>query len=204
MIPQVSLDVKPARDYLDRLTKRQLPRVIGRSLTRTAASGKTFLSRRLRERLALKKAVVDKAITTRQSTEIQNITALGTTSGTRAVSFRAWFEIRASGDPIPLRDYSARATRRGVTYQVSRSGGRRTYRAKGNLAFLIQRFGGHVFARVGPDPKGPLKAPIRKIFGPSLPQAFRTKRERNALIAHCEQFWGTEVIRNARFALSRR
>lgn len=197
MIPQISADVKPARDYLNRLTKRELPAVIGRSLTRTASSGKSFLSRRLRERLALKKAVVDKAISTRRSTEIQNITVLNLGG--------AWFEIRASGDPIPLRDYGARATkRRGVTYQVSRGAGRRTYRAKGNLAFIVQRFGGHVFARVGPDPKGPLKAPIRKIFGPSLPQAFRTQRERNALIAHCEQFWATEVIRNARFALSRR
>jgi hypothetical protein len=197
MIPTVSVDIKPAKDYLNRLTKRELPRVIGRSLDRTAASGKTFLSRSLRERLALKKAVVDKGISKRRSSEIQNITALNLG--------RAWFEIRASGKPIPLKDYGARATaRRGVTYQVSRKAGRRTYRAKGNLAFIVERFGSHVFVRTGPNPPGPRGAPIRKVFGPSLPQTFRTKRERNALIAHCEQVWATEIIRNARFALSRR
>ena len=196
MTPTLSLDIKPARDYLNQLSKRELPRVIGRSLDRTAASGKTFLSRSLRERLALKKAVVDRAISKRRSGEIQNITALDLG--------RAWFEIRTSGDPIPLRDYGARATKRGVTYQVSRKAGRRSYRAKGNLAFIVNRFGGHVFVRTGPNPPGPRGAPITKVFGPSLPQAFRTKRERNALIAHCEQVWATEVIRNARFALARR
>lgn len=197
MIPTVSVDIKPAKDYLNLLTKRELPRVIGRSLDRTAASGKTFLSRSLRERLALKKAIVDKAISKRRSGEIQNITALNLG--------RAWFEIIASGDPIPLRDYGARATaKRGVTYQVSRTTGRKSYRAKGNLAFVVARFGNHVFVRTGADPPGKKKAPITKVFGPSLPQAFRTKRERNALIAHCEQVWATEVIRNARFALSRR
>lgn len=197
MIPNITVDIRPAKDYLAVLSKRELPKVIGRSLDRTAASGRTFLSRRLRERLALKKAVVDKAISKRRSGEIQNITALNLG--------RAWFEIRASGDPIPLRDYNARATtRRGVTYQVSRTGGRKTYRAKGNLAFVVQKFGGHVFVRTGPNPPGPRGAPIVKVFGPSLPQAFRTQRERNALIAHCEQVWATEVIRNARFALARR
>lgn len=197
MIPQISIDIKPAKDYLNRLTKRELPRVIGRSLDRTAASGKTFLSRNLRERLALKKSVVDKSITKRRSSEIQNITALNLG--------RAWFEIRASGKPIPLRDYNARATaKRGVTYQVSRKAGRRSYRAKGNLAFVVERFGGHVFVRVGANPLGPRGAPIMKVFGPSLPQTFRTKRERDALIAHCKQVWATEVINNARFALSRR
>jgi hypothetical protein len=197
VIPTVSVDIKPAKAYLASLTKRELPRVIGRSLDRTASSGKTFLSRRLRERFALKKAVVDKAISKRRSGEIQTITALNLG--------RAWFEIITSGKPFPLRDFNARATaKRGVTYQVSRKAGRRTYRAKGNLAFIVPRFGGHVFVRTGPNPPGPRGAPIRKVYGPSLPQAFGTKRERNALIAHCEQVWGTEVIRNARFALARR
>ena len=197
MIPTIRVDTRQAHDYLKDLSRRQLPRVIGRSLDRTAASAKTFLSRRLRERLALKKAVVDRAISKRRSSEISSITALNLD--------RAWFEIRASGDPIPLRDYNARQTsRKGVTYQVSRSAGRRTYRAKGNLAFVVERFGGHVFVRVGADPPGPPKAPIRKVFGPSLPQAFRTKREREALIEHCRRVWITEVTTNARFALSRR
>jgi hypothetical protein len=196
MIPTIKVDTKPARDYLQKLTRRELPRVVGRSLDRTAASGKTFLSRRLRERLALKKGVVDKAISKRRSSEISSITALNLD--------RAWFEVRASGDPIPLRDYNARATRRGVTYQVSRGAGRKTYRAKGNLAFIVERFGGHVFVRTGPNPPGPRSAPIRKVFGPSLPQAFRTKKERDALIAHCREVWAREIITNARFALSRR
>jgi len=191
----VQPDMSAAKAYLNRLQTRDLPKVIGRSLTRTAASGKTFLSRKLRERVSLKKAVIDKAIRTRRSSEIQNLIALELG--------RAWFEVTMTGKPIALKDFGARSVRRGVSYQVSKVRGRRLYTSKGQPAFIVPRLGGHVFVRKGPDPKGPQKVGIRKVYGPSLSQYFHSKRVQRELIAYCADFWAREIERNARFALSR-
>jgi hypothetical protein len=192
----VTGDVSNAKEYLRRLERVDIPRVIGRSLTRTGASAKTFSSRALRARINLKKSVIDAGIQIRRSNEIQNLTALGLG--------RAYFEIRWSGKPFPLRDFGARSTGRGVTFQVSRTQKRKVYSRQGRLGFIVQKLGGHVFVRVTDDPPGPVKAKIKKAFGPSIPQFAITQREQRALIAHVRDFWEREVIRNARFALQRR
>lgn len=189
-------DMRSARAYLNRLETRDLPRVIGRSLDRTGASTRTFFSRRLRERLALKKSIVDAGIKIRRSSEIQNLTALKLG--------RAYFDMIVSGKPIPLRDFQARQTRRGVTYRVSPAAGRKHYAALGQLAFVVERLGGHVFVRKGPEPTGPEKIGIRKVFGPALPQYLHSKREQAQLAAYAAEFWARELERNARFALARR
>jgi hypothetical protein len=192
----VTPDISGAKAYLGRLERQDLPRVIGRSLTRSAAAAKTFSSRALRARVNLKKSVIDAGIKTKRSSEIQNLSALGLG--------RAYFEIRWSGKPFPIRDFAARATGRGVTFQVSRTQKRKVFRRQGRLGFIIEKLGGHVFVRVTDDPPGPMKAKIKKVFGPSIPQFAITQREQQALIAHVRDFWEREVIRNARFALQRR
>ena len=193
----VKPDISAAQAYLNRLEKRDLPRVIGRSLTRTGSSARTFSSRALRARINLKKSVIDAAIRIKRSNEIQNLTALGLG--------RAYFEIRWSGKPFPIRDFGARKTsRKGVTFQVSRKQPRKTYRRHGRLGFMVEKLGNHVFVRVTDDPPGPMKAKIKKAFGPSIPQFAITRQERDALIAHVQEFWAKEVVRNARFALQRR
>jgi hypothetical protein len=193
---RIEPDMRRARAYLERLEKRDLPRVIGRSLDRTGKSLRSEFSQRLRKRLALKKAVVDAAIRIRRSGEIQTLTALNLG--------RAFVEMVVSGDPIPLRDYGARMTRKGVTFQVARGKGRRRYHAASQPGFIVARLGGHVFVRKGPEPPGPEKIGIRKVYGPALPQFLHSKRERQVLIQHAREFWAREVERNARFALQRR
>ena len=190
----VQVDIRPARSFLDRVQQKDLPRVVGRTIDRTRNSGRSFLSKSLRKRLAVSKSVVDSSIHTRRSSEISHIAHIS----------RAWFELVMSGDPIPLRDFRARMTRRGVTFQISKRAGRKTYQAKGQPGFIIDRFGGHVFVRKGPDPVGPAKAGIRKVHGPALKHFLLTRRERNALIEHCRQFFITELQRNARFAIQKR
>jgi hypothetical protein len=192
----ITPDIKGAKEYLQRLERQDLPRVIGRSLTRAAASAKTFSSRSLRARINLKKSVIDAGIRTKRSSEIQNLTALGLG--------RAYFEIRWSGKPFPIRDFAARGTGRGVTFQVSRAQKRKVYKRRGRLGFIVEKLGGNVFVRVTDDPPGPVKAKIKKAFGPSIPQFAITQREQQALIVHVRDFWEREVIRNARFALQRR
>lgn len=192
----VACDTRGARDYLKRLEQRDIPRVVGRTLDRTRASVKTFVSREMRQRVNLPKAVVDRAITSRRSGEIQSLRALE--------QGRAWFEIVVSGKPTALRDFAAKQTTRGVSFKVTRKAARKLYERKGRSSFIIASRGGHVFVRTGPDPKGKLKAPIKKVFGPSLPQFFATKRQRDAAIARAQEVWAAEIIRNARFALQRR
>ena len=193
---QIKPDMRQAQAYLNRLEKRDLPRVVGRSLDRTGKSVRSLFSKRLRQRLNLKKSVVDAALRSRRSGEIQNLTALKLG--------RAWVQLEVSGKPIPLRDFAARQTKSGVTFKIARAGGRRKYLALGQPAFIVASIGGHVFVRKGPEPPGPPTIGIRKVYGPSLPQFLSSKREQRELIAHAAKFWAQEIERNARFALSRR
>jgi hypothetical protein len=195
------IDIKPdvsgAREYLKQLQTREIPRVVGRTLTRAGNVARTFSSRSFRQRINLKKATIDAAIKIKRGTnEIQNLSALA--------RGRAYFEIQWSGKPFPLKDFAAKKTSRGVTFQVSRRQRRKVFRRQGRLGFIIEKLGGHVFVRVTDDPPGPMKAKIKKVFGPSIPQFAATRTERDALIAHVIAFWNVEIIRNARFALQRR
>lgn len=188
-------DVSGAKDYLARLQRKDIPRVIGRSLTRTGNAGRSFTSRQFRARINLKKVVIDAGIKVKRSNEIQTLAALNLG--------RAYFEIRWSGKPLPIRDFAARRTGKGATYQISRAQARKVFRRKGRPGFIVDKLGGHVFVRVTENPPGPMRAKIKKAIGPSIPQFASTKRERQALIAFCTDFWNREVIRNAKFALER-
>jgi hypothetical protein len=189
-------DVSNARKYLWELQGRELPRVIGRTLDGSARFASTRANRVMRERVNLSRAVVSGAIKHRRSSEIQSITALNLG--------RAWFEVRVSGKPISLRDYAARQTKKGVTFKVSKQGARKRYVRKGQNSFIVNRFGGHVFTRIGADPPGPTTVPIKKAAGPSLPQFFSTKKMQQQVIHPTRDFWIRELQSNIRFAISKR
>jgi hypothetical protein len=75
---------------------------------------------------------------------------------------------------------------------------------KGYKGFIVQRLGGNVFTRVGPDPPGPGKAQIKKAVGPSIPQFAATRRVQNELIGYARSFWNRELERNIKYAISKR
>jgi hypothetical protein len=193
---QVQPDTSGARALLRDLQQREIPKVIGRTLNRTADSVRSRASRDLRQRMNLQKSVIDQAISRRRSNEIQNLTALALG--------RAWFEIRYSGKPFPLRDFAAKQVRSGVSFKVTKAGRRAIYLRQGRKGFLVQRLGGNVFVRTTDDPAGPQKAKIQKVFGPSIPQFAATKRVQNELIEYARDFWARELERNIRFAIGRR
>jgi hypothetical protein len=193
---QVQPDTSGARALLRDLQQREIPKVIGRTLNRTADSVRSRASRDLRQRMNLQKSVIDQAISRRRSNEIQNLTALALG--------RAWFEIRYSGKPFPLRDFAAKHVRSGVSFKVTKAGRRAIYLRQGRKGFLVQRLGGNVFVRTTDDPAGPQKAKIQKVFGPSIPQFAATKRVQNELIEYARDFWARELERNIRFAIGRR
>ena len=187
---RVQSDTSGARKYLSDLQQREIPRVIGRTLNRTASSVMARASREMRTRVNLKKAVIDKAISKRRSNEIQTLTALGLG--------RAWFEIRYSGKPFGIRDFDARETAKGVTFKVARIGRRKLYVRKGNKGFIVDKFGGHIFTRIGEGRQ------IKKASGPSIPQFAATKRVQASLIQYAQEFWARELERNIKYTISRR
>lgn len=189
-------DIRGARRYLERLEKRDIPRVLGRTLKRTGDFIRTRFSQRLRARLALKKALVDAGITLRRSPDAQSLAAF--TLG------RTWVEVHVTGKPIPIRDFNARVTRRGVTYQVSRGRGRRLYVSAGQPGFMVASIGNHVFVRKGPDPPGPQSVGIRKAMGPALPHFLKSKREQRELIILAKDFFARDLERNIKFVLQQR
>jgi hypothetical protein len=189
-------DTSGARAYLRDLQRSEIPKVIGRTLNRTANSVKSRASRDLRTRLNLQKATIDKAISSKRSNEIQTLAALELG--------RAWFEIRYSGKPFPLRDYAAKQVRSGVSFKVTRVGRRSVYLRQGRKGFIVQKLGGNVFVRTDDDPPGKAKAKIEKVYGPSIPQFAATKRVQDQLIEYARDFWARELERNIRFAISRR
>lgn len=102
-----------------------------------------------------------------------------------------------TGRPIPLRDYKARQTKRGVTAQVS-PGKRRLISHRGNRAFIVQKLSGHVFAR-----EGKARLPIKKLFGPSLPSTFVQAEVRAAWTATAREALPRRLAEEVRYELSR-
>lgn len=82
-------------------------------------------------------------------------------------------EVIAEGLPIPLKEYGAKEVGAGVRVNVM--GTRKIIPG----AFIVEKFGGHVFERFGERVQRKTRAgkkvmaqKIRKLFGPSIPTAF--------------------------------
>jgi hypothetical protein len=100
-----------------------------------------------------------------------------------------------TGRSIPLKDYAARQTKKGVTARVS-PGKRKLISHRGNRAFIVQKIGAHVFAREGKD-----RLPIKKLFGPSLPSTFVQKEVRAAWTATASDALPKRIAEEVRFEL---
>ena len=89
----------------------------------------------------------------------------------RKASYTRWAAaIQITGKRIPLARFQAKQTRRGVSYRIRRTGGRKTI----PHAFLAARHGlQHVWRRAaGGGPSGLVgRMPISPRFGPSVPVA---------------------------------
>lgn len=168
----VRVDVAQMKRSLNAIERKLVPRAAANAINKTAITARKVGDQRIRQRFNLKSAVVKANITIK-----------------RAGSSHLIAVIEASGKPIALKDYAARATRKGVTYRISKVRGRRLYTAKGQLGFIVSSLGGHVYVRKGPEPKGPATVGIRKVFGPSLPQYFVTRLVRQAMMSSIQETW---------------
>jgi hypothetical protein len=142
---RVVQDLSEVQKYANDVRRERVPRAAGSALQKTARAVVKTADQDMRKRWALSSAVVKKALTTERANNRLTITVV------------------ATGSPIALRDYQARQTKKGATYRVVKSGGRKIYVRQGITGFISNRFGGHVFVRVEPDPPGPRKGRIKKV-----------------------------------------
>lgn len=182
----VKLDLRQVQRFATDTQKKYIPAAAGIALGRVATTVRGIAATKVRERLAIAAAVAKKAI------RVQRI----------GKKFEIW--IVASGKPIPLKDYQARQTRKGATFRVSKSKGRRVYKRHGRAGFIMPSKGGHVFVRTEDDPPGAQKGRIQKVYGPSVPQYFVTKIVIEAMRNTARQRWPIEFAAAFRGVLIRR
>lgn len=183
----VEVDLRQVKQYASDVQKKYVPAAAGIALKRIGVTVRKVAATKFRERLAIKAAVAKGALTAQ-----------------RIGSDKMTMRITATGSPIPLRDYDARQTKKGVSFRVARAGKRKRYMAKGRAGFIISSKGGHVFVRTEDDPPGPQKGRIRKVYGPSIPQYFVTKAIIGAMEATARERWPIEFARALRGILIKR
>jgi hypothetical protein len=154
---RVKLDVADLKRQFAGLEKATTAAMV-RSLNKTAVSVRAEAVKLIRGRRALKAKTIREAIAIRKATKALLIA-----------------EVIVSGRPIPLREYAARQTKRGVTVNVV--GRRQLVKPDGIPTFQIARFGNHVYVR-----EGKKRLPIRKLYGPSLPSALGQQAIEAALV----------------------
>lgn len=147
-----------------------------RALNKVAANVRTASGRAIRQRRALSASVVNKAMSIRRATR-------GTLTSSLFVT----------GKPIPLKDYKARQTRRGVTVSVT-TGTRKLIPS----AFIVETLSGHVFTRTGKK-----RLPIEKLVGPSLPSTFLQENVRLAWLTVARDAMVKRSAEELRFELSK-
>lgn len=155
-------------------------RAISRGLNKTAANVRTAASTAIRAKRSLSAKTVRQAFSIKQANPNRLVATLAIT-----------------GRPVPLKDYKARETKRGVTVSVT-PGGRKLIEHRGNRAFIIQKIGGHVFAR-----EGKTRLPVKKLFGPSLPATFLNEEVRRAWTTAAQDALPKRLIEEIRFELNR-
>lgn len=180
----VRLDIQQARQSLAGL-EREVNKAAARALKRVATTARKEADQEIRQRLNLKSATVKAAL---------NIEQVG-----RALVY----DIIASGKPIALKDYGARMTRKGATFQVGKGHPRRVYKRLGRTGFIVPMLGGHVFVRTTADPPGPQKAKIQKAYGPSIPQYFVSRFVRERMLRIARERWPIEFKRELAYRVAR-
>ena len=134
---------------------RGWPKVASRAINRTATRARTRVVRAISGEIKIRQADVRKQITIK-----------------RASYSRLEAHLLILGDRIPLMKFGARQTRRGVTYQIGKSAGRKLI----EHAFITTMPSGHrgVFLRGhGQGPSGLVqRLPIFERLGPSVPGVY--------------------------------
>lgn len=149
----------------------------------TAKKLKVQISRKIRDRIAIKKQDVDPHIHIERASRSQpNPKATVTLSKTAR---------------LPLRDFGARQTSKGVTYKIEKGGQRKL--ARSAFGPKISRLGYHVFRRVGRQ-----RLPIMKLRGPSPWGVFVKAGLLGETIMEARAEMDRQLVRAVRFLVLRK
>lgn len=143
---KVTIDERSLKEaaHILRAIPRAVPRVFRRAINRTVDTAATDLKGRVGEQITATKGSIAKSISKKKAT-LTNLTgSIGT-------------KVYRPG----LIAFSARQTKHGVSYRISRTAGRKTI----EHGFIAKMPSGHrgVFIRGGPS-----RLPIRELQGPSI------------------------------------
>lgn len=116
-----------------------------------ATKTQSGINKEIRTELAVKKKAIDGALEKGPRANAKNPFTDVTLKATRR---------------IPLKEFKARQTKKGTSYRISKSTGRRSVPG----AFVSNKLGGHVFKR-----RSKKRLPIQKLYGPSPLRVFRRK-----------------------------
>jgi hypothetical protein len=130
------------RELVYQAGPKRMQQIISRVLNHVGGTARTKVKSTLAKQMGLPAGPVDARLITK-----------------RAYPGHQSFEITAAGRPIPLAEFDARQTRRGVSARPW--GQRRVFPG----TFIVQSLGGQVFRRAGRP-----RLPIVKLWGPSLPR----------------------------------
>lgn len=137
--------------------KNLVDRALSSTVNKLATQGRTRINKSIREDWRVKVGAVNRAITIRKA-------KIG---GKESI-------ILGTGSAIPVIDFAARQTKKGVTYAAKKSQGRLLIKS----AFIATIQGGDasVFKR-----KFKKRFPINKKFGPAIPQMMKSEDQLNVV-----------------------
>jgi len=170
-----------------RAAAKLVARTQARAVARVGVTIVAEQARAITARVNLKVSTVKATIVTRKKPSISDV--------------RLILEVKEKG--IPLKDYGARQTRKGVSVKVLKGGGAKTLRA----AFGAGKFGGNFFGRVGKGSKKYAsphvgRLPIAKLYGPSILSQFIRDDISKKGVEAWDRRLPIELDRETSFALS--
>jgi len=180
----VQIDPKQLREirlYLKRFPKA-VAKVASRAINKTATFGRTRIVRGLARALVVKQTVLKARHVTLRRASLRRLWATITTKGRRR---------------IPLIDFKARQTKRGVSYKIGKNA-----RGKITSAFIASMKSGHrgVFAR-----RGKTRLRIDERFGPSVMGVFeRALHDGREIIREANTRLASEMERQVGVLLAKR
>lgn len=152
------------------------------AVNKTSNGTKTPISKEIRKELVVKASVLKEKIrVVRKATKSVLVGVVALRKSQR----------------IPLRDFSARQTKAGVSYRISRTEGRKTVLGAfqgPKPGTVFRRFKGHVFVRVGSS-----RLPIRHLQGPSPWGVFVRRRMQKPIVVDAQQRLEKEIARRIQF-----
>lgn len=172
----VKLDIERAKRDMSHM-RQQVITGAAVAMQRVAVTVRKEASLEIRDRLSLK------------PTQIKDNIAIYRPYGGRTLIR----DIKALGAPIPLKEYSANRVKKGVTYRIGKGKPRKLYIRQNRKGFINPSWGGgHVYVATGPNPPGPANAPIKKVYGPSVKQAFVARRTVQRMTRVARERWPIE------------